>query len=170
MVRGGGTFLAGCPTTVHGGGDENAVLFECALENGPICVEAAGSAEGGVYLAMKFCSCEGDDRGFEIDGDSRICVVEVFYALGVIVVNCRDRGGCILAGWTGGTHGGGVVFFKETEWESRELFFGEMIVSYGSLFGNFAVETRVTHAATDVPGESLLSEFEDRSSTVDAER
>lgn len=61
------------------------------------------------------------------------------------------------------------MFFKNMEWKGRELFFGEMVVPYGSLFGDFAVESRVTHTAADGPGEPLFAEFEDRGGTVCAE-
>ena len=44
-----------------------------------------------------------------------------------------------------------------------------MVVSYGSLFGDFAVESRITHVATDGPGKSLFAEFEDRGGTMCAE-
>jgi len=45
-----------------------------------------------------------------------------------------------------------------------------MVVSYGSLFGDFAMKTSVTHTATDVSGEPFFAEFEDRSRTVSANR
>lgn len=61
------------------------------------------------------------------------------------------------------------MFFKNMEWKDGELFFGEMVVSYSSLFGDFAVESRVTHTAADGPGEPLFAEFEDRDGTVCAE-
>ena len=80
MVYGGGLF-AGCPTTVHGGGDEDSVLFECALEDSPVCVETAGGAESRVYGTMEFLGGEGDDIGFEVHCDLCVCVVEVFYSL-----------------------------------------------------------------------------------------
>ena len=80
MVCGGGLF-SGCPTTVHGWGNEDAVLFKGALEDSPVCVEAAGGAESRVYGAMEFLGGEGDDVGFEVDCDLCVCVVEVFYSL-----------------------------------------------------------------------------------------
>ena len=89
------------------------------------------------------------------------------------MVGSVDGGGCcggVLSGWTWGPTASGIMFFKDMEWESGELLFGEMVVSYGSLFGDFAVETRVTHTATHGTGKSLFSEFEYRNGTVNAER
>ena len=45
-----------------------------------------------------------------------------------------------------------------------------MVVSCGSLFGDFAMKTSVTHTATDVSREPFFAEFEDGSRTVSAKR
>lgn len=66
---------------VHCGGDEYSVLFECALEDCPVCVEAAGGAKSRVYGTMEFLGCECDDVGFEVHGDQCVCVIEVLYAV-----------------------------------------------------------------------------------------
>ena len=37
-----GGLFPGCPTGVHGRGDENPVLFKGSVEDGPVLIEAAG--------------------------------------------------------------------------------------------------------------------------------
>lgn len=112
----------GRPARVHGRGDEDAVLFEGAVEDCPVLVDVAGRPESGVYLPVEDGAGEIKDLGLEINGDC-VVVVEGVPWPAVIVPFLLWR---ILAGRRANRRR--IELFKLAALQGRQVLLGQVVL------------------------------------------